>query len=722
MQNYVGKRLDGRYEIREIIGVGGMAVVYKAYDNIDDRIVAVKILKEEFLANEEFRRRFKNESKAIAVLSHMNIVKVFDVSYGDRLQYIVMEYVEGITLKEYIQQQGVVNHREAVFFVMQVLRALQHAHDKGIVHRDIKPQNILLLENGAIKVTDFGIARFFASETRTMTDSAIGSVHYISPEQARGDVTNDKADIYSVGVMLYEMLTGKLPFESDNTVSVAIMQLQKDPVMPRTINPQIPVGLEQIIIKAMQKNVNDRYQSAAEMLLDLEEFRRNPSIKFDYSYSNNEPTKYIPNVGTTVTAYEVDDEQEDEPVVKNRTIPILIGIIVALVILILGGVLLGTHFGILGDKNVKVPGFVGKEYSEEIFEQEYPEFKFTVTEQLDTSVTPNTILSQDPQKGERIDPKKTVINLVIATGKEMVVIPPDLNGKDYVTVKNTLSDLKLTIVDKELDYTPEHKEQGVEPGTVIDITPGSGQKVYKNSTVTVTYLSYSANNVEVVPVPDVTGLTREGAEKLLKLSGFTVSIQYDYDDTIKSGYAIKSSVPKDTKIPKGSEIVLTISMGTKVEQTTMIDISLPNLGTTGLITASLDSESIHSETRQLDGSTFSFNVIGHKSDSVFKVFINNKLVYKCDIDFTTTPCDISNVSTYIYEEETTTESTTSSLVILMPDLTGDTPEAARDKLIAAGFSESEINMTGSGSIVTGQYPPSGQQYPYNVNISVYLGD
>ena len=240
MENYVGKRLDGRYEIQEIIGVGGMAVVYKAYDNIDDRTVAVKILKEEFLANEEFRRRFKNESKAIAVLSHPNIVKVYDVSYGDRIQYIVMECVDGITLKEYIQQQGVINYKEAVFFVTQILRALQHAHDKGIVHRDIKPQNIMLLENGAIKVTDFGIARFSRSETRTMTDSTIGSVHYISPEQARGDITDDKADIYSVGVMLYEMLTGKLPFESDNTVSAAIMQLQQDPVKPREINPSIP--------------------------------------------------------------------------------------------------------------------------------------------------------------------------------------------------------------------------------------------------------------------------------------------------------------------------------------------------------------------------------------------------------------------------------------------------------------------------------------------------
>ena len=252
MENYVGKRLDGRYEIIEIIGVGGMAVVYKAFDNIDNRIVAVKVLKDEFLQNEEFRRRFKNESKAIAVLSHPNIVKIYDVSYGDNLQYIVMEYVDGITLKEYIEQQGRLDIREAIYFVTQILRALQHAHDKGIVHRDIKPQNIMLLSDGTIKVTDFGIARFSRSETRTMTDGAIGSVHYISPEQAKGSVTDAKTDLYSVGVVLYEMLTGKVPFQSDNAVSVALMQLQNDPVRPRELNPDIPVGLEQIIIRAMQ--------------------------------------------------------------------------------------------------------------------------------------------------------------------------------------------------------------------------------------------------------------------------------------------------------------------------------------------------------------------------------------------------------------------------------------------------------------------------------------
>lgn len=248
MDSYVGQTLDGRYKIQEIIGVGGMAVVYKAYDNIDDRTVAVKILKEEFLANEEFRRRFKNESKAIAVLSHPNIVKVYDVSFGETLQYIVMEYVEGITLKEYIEQQKVLPWPEAVNFTTQILRALQHAHDKGIVHRDIKPQNIMLLKNGTIKVTDFGIARFSRGETRTMTESAIGSVHYISPEQARGDITDDKADIYSVGVVLYEMVTGTLPFEGESAVAVALKQLQEPPKPPTKINEDLPIGLEQIKI------------------------------------------------------------------------------------------------------------------------------------------------------------------------------------------------------------------------------------------------------------------------------------------------------------------------------------------------------------------------------------------------------------------------------------------------------------------------------------------
>ncbi|MBQ3561957.1 MAG: serine/threonine protein kinase, partial [Clostridia bacterium] len=232
MDRFVGKRLDGRYEIREILGIGGMAVVYKAYDNVENRIVAIKILRKEYATNEEFLRRFKNESKAISLLSHPNIVKIYDVSFGDLIQYIVMEYIEGITLKEFIEREGSLSWKDAVYYTIQILRGLQHAHDRGIVHRDVKPQNIMLLPDGTIKVTDFGIARFARSEQKTITDKAIGSVHYISPEQARGETTDERTDIYSVGVILYEMLTGRLPFQADNAVSVAIMQLQREPQLP----------------------------------------------------------------------------------------------------------------------------------------------------------------------------------------------------------------------------------------------------------------------------------------------------------------------------------------------------------------------------------------------------------------------------------------------------------------------------------------------------------
>ena len=394
MDSYVGKRIDGRYEIREIIGVGGMAVVYKAYDNIDDRIVAVKILKEEFLANEEFRRRFKNESKAIAVLSHPNIVKVFDVSFGDRLQYIVMEYVDGITLKEYIEQQGVINWKEAVHFTGQILAALQHAHDKGIVHQDIKPQNIMLLQDGTIKVTDFGIARFSRMDSNTTSENAIGSVHYISPEQARGEMTDDKADIYSVGVVMYEMLTGTLPFQSDNAVSVALMQLQQDPKKPRDIVPTLPLGLEQITIRAMQKNPNDRYRSSAEMLMDINEFKRNPSIKFNYSYFvDQEPTKYVRSGASQIrNQLNTDENIEEDKKPINKTTAIMLGAIAGIVVLVL--VIAGV-LGIINNRKIEVPNFVNLNFYTQIENNpDYADFEFEFKYDETSTLEEGTVLEQ----------------------------------------------------------------------------------------------------------------------------------------------------------------------------------------------------------------------------------------------------------------------------------------------------------------------------------------
>lgn len=717
MENYVGKRLDGRYEIQEIIGVGGMAVVYKAYDNIDDRIVAVKILKEEFLANEEFRRRFKNESKAIAVLSHPNIVKVYDVSYGDRIQYIVMECVDGITLKEYIQQQGVINYKEAVFFVTQILRALQHAHDKGIVHRDIKPQNIMLLENGAIKVTDFGIARFSRSETRTMTDSTIGSVHYISPEQARGDITDDKADIYSVGVMLYEMLTGKLPFESDNTVSVAIMQLQQDPVKPRDINPSIPVGLEQIVLKAMQKNVNDRYQSAAEMLLDLEEFRRNPSIQFDYDYKNTEPTKYIPNITGSIKhidPVEVEDDEEEEPVVKNRTIPILVGVITALV------VVLAVAFGVLfkmgyltGNSKVKVPNFVGIIYDEEEFKNKYPNYVFDVTEKVDADVSPNEIISQTPEKGTKIDPKKTKIELVIATNAELVEVPDDLIGTDYVTAVTRLNGLGFKIKEKEVE---QKDYPGIPAGTVVSINPKGGNKVSVGTSVTLEYVSYDETKEKLVIVPDVSNLGEESAKKVLTSSGFTVSTKSEYSDTVTKGYVISNTF-KGSKIPSGSNVVITVSKGKLIEQSTNISVTLPKYNGQGNVTATLDDTTVFTGTCTLDGSNVEVTVRGYEATSVFKFFVDGKLIYKCNVNFTSSPVSLSNETTYEYVGVTTTFE---PVLYTIPNVVGDTYAVAMAKLRAAGFKNIISEGPISGTVVKIE-PASGVSVSPDVQIKITFG-
>lgn len=298
MDQLIGKKLDGRYLLEELVGVGGMANVYKGVDLKNQRVVAVKVLREEFLENPELVYRFKNESKAISILDHPGIVKVFDVSVTDKLQYIVMEYIDGITLKEYMTRRGEpLTWKEVVHFTEQILDALDHAHRKGVVHRDIKPQNIMLLADGKVKIMDFGIARFSRAESQMVSNKAIGSVHYISPEQAKGDVTDAKADIYSVGIMLYEMLSGKLPFESDDAVSVAIKQISDKAVPLGQIAPDVPQALQDITARAMAKDPNRRYPSARAMLEDIEEFKRNPSIRFEYEYlTEDSPSRYIDKV------------------------------------------------------------------------------------------------------------------------------------------------------------------------------------------------------------------------------------------------------------------------------------------------------------------------------------------------------------------------------------------------------------------------------------------
>lgn len=682
MENYVGKRLDGRYEIQDIIGVGGMAVVYKAYDSIDDRIVAIKILKEEYLAKEEFRRRFKNESKAIAILSHPNIVKVYDVSFGDRLQYIVMEHVEGITLKEYIEQCEVVNWNEALFFVIQILRALQHAHDKGIVHRDIKPQNIMLLDNGVIKVTDFGIARFSRGETRTMTEKAIGSVHYISPEQAKGELTDEKADIYSIGVVLYEMLTGKLPFEADSAVSVALMQLQVEAEPLRSINPNIPIGFEQITLKAMQKNTRDRYQTVSEMLLDLEELKLNPNIKFDYQtyFVDNEPTRYIGKIQEKtipqkdpvdryatgeykpVKANGYDNQQysdyrderpqrntaqQDRPITqarvaeqqvgkKNFTIVLAVAFVFFLVLAIILGVSIKNGKITLGTKRYDVDSFIGLNYEESIQNnEEYKDkYNFEVVFVSSSDYEEGTVTDQDPKAGSTVV-KGGMVKLYVAKSGEGKIIP-DLTNKNYKEARDTLEGMGFIV------SLQAKEDSAATVGTVISTNPGANTSVIEGSTITV-YYAVDTSSENQFKMPDLAGKTLDEAKMLVTQNELVVSKVETVDSSIAENYVVSQSPSEGSPVRKGDAVIITVSSGYTA---TEINLQLPKVGVINVV-ATVDGSETFQELIDTDShSSYPVTVKGNKSNSQIKIYVDNCLYYEAVGDFSKDSVRITNSKTY----------------------------------------------------------------------------
>lgn len=643
MENYVGKRLDGRYEIQELIGVGGMAVVYKAYDNIDDRIVAVKILKEEYLANEDFRRRFKNESKAIAVLSHPNIVKVYDVSFGDRLQYIVMEYVDGITLKEYIEQQKVIDWKEAVHFTTQILRALQHAHDKGIIHRDIKPQNIMLLPNGNIKVADFGIARFSRNETKTMTESAIGSVHYISPEQARGEVTDNKADIYSVGVVLYEMITGQLPFQSESAVSVAIMQLQADPKKPRELNPMIPVGLEQITMHAMEKNVEDRYQSAAEMLMDLDELKRNPAVTFDYTcFVDKEPTKFVP---TGAAGLAVPRSGEEEPVAeeayssdaqlakRKKTIAIVSGVAGAVVAVVAIVLIIVAAMGGFSGGSVAVPNFLNLNYEEDILNnEEFKDFQFETQYEYSTSQEEGTVMEQDPPVGRKIDPETQKITLTLASSSQPITVP-DVTGKDEASARQALRNAGFNNIVVSYEFSAD-----VEVNQVIRTDPAKNSDASPDARITI-YIN-NGKDESKVELPNLVGMQLDKATALAESLELKIESKVVDDATVPENQIISQSpvFKEGDTIAKGSTIYVIVSSGKGAtepapEKTVTVRYKLPNENNSdGRIQYFLNNSQIKEETVMLNGGNMSYTATGTGTGTL-SIKINGQLYYTAEINF-----------------------------------------------------------------------------------------
>lgn len=676
MDKYIGKRLDGRYEIHELLGVGGMAYVYKAYDNIEKRWVAIKILKEELAGNSDFLRRFRNESKAIAVLSHPNIVKVYDVSFGDRIQYIVMEYIDGITLKQYIEQQGEIKWREALYFTVQILRALQHAHEKGIIHRDIKPQNIMLLEDGTIKVTDFGIARFSQAETQTMTDKAIGSVHYIAPEQARGGYINDKADIYSVGVMLYEMLTGQLPFVADNAVSVAIMQMQAEPTPPSRINPSIPKGLEEITMHAMEKNPAQRFPSAADMLEDVERFRRNPEIVFHYgeqvdrAYAGTSADIYG-NVQQNAAPQKYNDNYEyEEEYVRSkngaRASNIIKGIVAAVIVvaLVVGGIFgwrylqnLTTSTNKTSDEIV-LPNFVGKIYASDIeSNSEYADLTFEITYGNVPSKQPGEVLHQTPAAGMTVKKGKTV-SLTVNGEAEQVVVE-DVKGYKQQDAYDAL---------KALNLSPKIQavaDDDTAVGYVVKTDPAAGSTVSTGTTVTI-YVS-SGPSTESAVIPNIVGYQYSTAKEQLEAAGFVVTAEYD-DESDKDENTVLSVSPNEgEKAKKGSVVTVTVSSGKGAQKDVYYDIPLPG-GVSDDLTMKIYVDGTLVETRTVNPSTspYSNMTFTGKGRANLVITLNDQQYITAEIDYTTQSINVTSQQSYATPEPEPTST---------PDNGGDMSES-----------------------------------------------
>ncbi len=665
-----------------------MAYVYRAVDVLDNRMVAVKILKKEYSESEEFQRRFRNESKAIAVMSHPNIVKIYDMGFSERVQYIVMEFIDGITLKDYIDSEKVLNWKDAVHFVIQILRALQHAHNRGIVHRDIKPQNIMLLTDGTIKVMDFGIAKFAREESRTATDQAIGTVHYISPEQARGDVTDAKSDIYSVGVMFYEMLTGCKPFDTDNPVSIAVMHMQNVAERPRNLNPNIPSGLEEIIMHAMEKDASKRYQNATDMIRDLEAFKANNQIIFGYYNTPPQPgeTQYYSVVGQNERQNERNhnyrdvDEDYYEDDVRERTqgksllVPILtaVTIVVVVVAAIIVVLIVNQATSDSNSTTAEVPDVIGMDYEEAVLN--YPNVIFDVEEQEYTEkYEANIIYKQSVEAGtivKKNDEGKIELAIAVSRGIQKVEIP-DLEDYTYEEAEEALQALGLSIEQKKIEST---SEQNIEAGHVIKTDPEGGTEVAVGSTVTV-YVSQGIAQDET-DVPNFVGMTLEEAQNECDERGFILET-VEEDSEEDAGVVIEQDIEAGSVIVTGTTITLTISTGEEPEGTVSYGImNLPST-MTGLYTLSFTTDEGVIQTYQfvaeaIEDNSISVDVKGKGSETV-KISLTSSQsgitavigTYTFDFangKFTVVDEDLSNAINSVIVVETTTVVTTTEAV------------------------------------------------------------
>ena len=634
MDQYIGKMLDDRYEILELIGSGGMANVYKARCHRLNRLVAIKILKSDLADNADFRRRFHDESQAVAQLSHANIVSVYDVSTNPDREYIVMELIDGITLKQYMERRGRMDWRESLHFITQIMRGLSHAHSRGIIHRDIKPQNIMVLRDGSVKVADFGIA-CLANQGQTLTQEALGSVHYISPEQARGDRIDARSDIYSAGVVLYEMLTGRLPFEGDSAVSVAIQHLSSVPLAPRDIDPSIPEPLELICMKAMNSDPNKRYASADAMIEDLEKFRRDPSVDMDYirqeltaPAADTEPTMPLPTaqVASAVKKHtgelRREREAEEEPPRRDKkSIAIIAGIFAASVLLVvlLFKLILGD-FGPAGsNKSYPVPDIRGKTV-EEAQEMEGVKDIFLIEVQgtrTTEEYQPGQIVEQDPAAG-RTRKSNLVIQVYVAAEPEKVPMK-DLVGMEYRQARVLLTDMGLDL--KITTETLSSDKYGAD--AVIETVPAADEPLVAGQTV----ILRVSTGPETVTVPTFTGQDIANAVQNAQDLGLTVGeITYDTFSFAPQGQVIEQSIKPTSEVPGGTKISFTVSGQKNSDDATaarVVEFTMPS-DMEGMIKVEFEQDSVTLDSQYINASmgtvTYTFTGKTGTSSNVCAVF------------------------------------------------------------------------------------------------------
>lgn len=634
MDQYIGKMLDDRYEILELIGSGGMANVYKARCHRLNRLVAIKILKSDLADNADFRRRFHDESQAVAQLSHANIVSVYDVSTNPDREYIVMELIDGITLKQYMERRGRMDWRESLHFITQIMRGLSHAHSRGIIHRDIKPQNIMVLRDGSVKVADFGIA-CLANQGQTLTQEALGSVHYISPEQARGDRIDARSDIYSAGVVLYEMLTGRLPFEGDSAVSVAIQHLSSVPLAPRDIDPSIPEPLELICMKAMNSDPNKRYASADAMIEDLEKFRRDPSVDMDYirqeltaPAADTEPTMPLPTaqVASAVKKHTGElrrerEEEEEPPRRDKKSIAIIAGIFAAAVLLVvlLFKLILGD-FGPAGsNKSYPVPDIRGKTV-EEAQEMEGVKDIFLIEVQgtrTTEEYQPGQIVEQDPAAG-RTRKSNLVIQVYVAAEPEKVPMK-DLVGMEYRQARVLLTDMGLDL--KITTETVSSDKYGAD--AVIETVPAADEPLVAGQTV----ILRVSTGPETVTVPSFTGQDIANAVQNAQDLGLTVGeITYDTFSFAPQGQVIEQSIKPTNEVPGGAKISFTVSGQKNSDDATaarVVEFTMPS-DMEGMIKVEFEQDSVTLDSQYINASmgtmTYTFTGKTGTSSNVCAVF------------------------------------------------------------------------------------------------------